>query len=95
MASFEQWMDAFQRAYHEPGRISALACPNCGSRDLQLRFVLYVRGRDANAAFWCDNCLQGMPPDRSEVPDGCTPVRAEDAGVPNYRIVPPTGRSER
>ncbi|HEY3903298.1 MAG TPA: hypothetical protein VGM14_05320 [Streptosporangiaceae bacterium] len=96
MASFEQWLGAFRLAYGEPGRVSALSCPNCGAQDLQLRFVLYgSRGQDANAVFWCGNCLQGMPPGPSQVPDSCTPVRAEDAGIPNYRLVPPTGRSER
>lgn len=94
MASYEQWLDAFQDAYQEPGLVSGLVCPSCGARGLQLRFVLYgSRERDANAVFWCGNCLQGLPPGPSEVPDGCTPVRREDAGIPDYRIVPPTGRS--
>jgi hypothetical protein len=73
-----------------------LACPNCGARDLHLRFVLYgSREHEASAVFWCGSCLQGMPPGSSEVPAACTPVRREDADIPNYGIVPPTGRSAR
>ena len=96
MASYEQWLDVFQQAYCAPDRVSELACPNCGARELRLRFVLYGnQGHEASAVFWCDSCLEGMPPGPSEVPAACTPVRREDAHVPNYRIVPPTGRSER
>lgn len=91
MATYQEWLDAFQRAYRAPDRVSELACPNCGARELRLRFVLYGRQeREANAAFWCDSCLQGMPPGPSEVPATCTPVRSEDAHVPNYRIVAPS-----
>jgi hypothetical protein len=96
VASYEQWLDVFDRAYRDPDQIAALACPNCGARELRLRFVFYGgRGTGVNAVFWCGNCLEGMPPGPSEVPAACTPVRSEDAGVPDYRIVPPTGRSRR
>jgi hypothetical protein len=44
--------------------------------------------------FWCGSCLEGMAPGPCEVPAACTPVRQEDAGVPNYRIVQPAGRNE-
>lgn len=52
MASYEEWLDAFQQAYRAPDRVSELACPNCGARELRLRFVLYGnRGHEANAVF--------------------------------------------
>ena len=93
MASYEQWLEAFNQAYSAPDRIGGLACPNCGARELQLRFVTYGNREDrANAVFWCGSCLEGMPPSPSQVPVGCATVRHEDAGVPNYRVVPPIGR---
>jgi hypothetical protein len=95
MATYEQWLDAFKQSYSGPDRISELPCPNCGVRKLELRFVIYSDQRNAaNAVFWCGNCLEGMTPGPSQVPAICTPIRAEDANVPNYRIVPPTGRGE-
>lgn len=94
MASYEQWLEAFQRAYRAPDRTSELACPNCGARELRLRFVIYGDRQDqANAAFWCGSCLEGLPPGPSEVPVGCAGIRGEDAGVPDYRLAQPTGRS--
>lgn len=95
MASFEQWLEAFQEAYAAPDRASGFPCPNCGAQELRLRFVLYGdRGRTVNAVFWCDHCLEGMPPGPSELPVGSTPVRSDAANIPNYRIVPPTSYDE-
>jgi hypothetical protein len=94
-ASYDQWLEVFQLAYRAPQLVSELACPNCDARELHLRFLLYEdQGHEANAVFWCGSCLEGMAPGPSEVPGGCTPVRREDAGVPNYRIVPPAGLTE-
>jgi hypothetical protein len=94
MASYEQWLEAFQRAYCAPDRTSELACPNCGVRELRLRFVIYGDREDrANAVFWCGNCLEGLPPGPSEVPAGCARVRHEDADIPNYRIAQSARRS--
>lgn len=93
MASYERWLEAFQGAYRAPGRVVELTCPNCGARELRLRFVTYGdREERANAVFWCESCLEGMPPGPSEVPVGCATVRHADADIPNYRVVPPTGR---
>lgn len=96
MTSYEQWLDVFQQAYRAPDRVSRSSCPNCGARELHLVFVRYgSQGRGASAVFWCGNCLQGLPPGPSEVPAACTPVRSEDAHVPDYQIVPPPGRGAR
>lgn len=90
MALFEQWLEAFQQAYHlPPERISEVACPNCGARSLQLRFVVYLPGGEAHMAFWCSDCLQGIALGPSEVPDAYHRIRHEDANIPNYRVVPP------
>jgi hypothetical protein len=92
MAPYDQWLEAFKRAYRAPDQTAGLACPNCGACKLQLRFVTYGGREDrASAVFWCDSCLEGMPPRPSQVPAGCATVRHEDAGIPNYRVALPTG----
>ena len=93
MASYEQWLDVFQKAYSAPDQVLDLVCPNCGAKDLRLRFVILGGdGARSDAVFWCGSCLEGMLPGPSEVPATCTPVRREDANVPNYRFEPPMGR---
>jgi hypothetical protein len=93
MASYVQWLEAFQRGYRALDRIVELACPNCGACELRLCFVVYGDREDrADAVFWCGSCLEGMPPGPSEVPAGCATVRYEDADIPDYRVVPPAGR---
>jgi hypothetical protein len=89
VASYEQWEDAFQRAYGAPGLVGEQLCPNCGVRALRLLFVVEREGdRDGRAVFWCGNCRYGLPPNRSLVPPGGRVV-TDDPEVPNYRIVPP------
>jgi hypothetical protein len=94
MASYEQWLEVFQRACHDPDRASELVCPNCGERQLRLLFVIYGTDEDrVNAVFWCGSCLEGLPPGPSEVPAGCARVRHEGVDIPNYRIARPGRRS--
>src|SRR5262249_25138707 len=93
MASFEQWLEAVQPVYApHPKRVSELLCPNCGARALQLRFVRHHPTWRAFMAFWCDHCLEGIYPGPSTVPAGYTPVGPEDANIPKYRAVFPSGR---
>jgi len=93
MASFKQWLEAFQQIYHlSPERASEVECPNCGARELQLRFVTYRPDGEAHMAFWCGNCLEGISLGPSEVPEAYHRVRREEANIPDYRIVPPSGR---
>lgn len=93
-ASYEQWLEAFNRAYEAPERIAEIACPNCNSKQLALRFVLYrAHAQDGNAAFWCGHCLFGVALGPSTIPSGGVRVAREDADIPRYRIVPPPGRS--
>jgi hypothetical protein len=89
VASFKQWGKAWNQACVSPERAAALRCPNCGVRALQLRFVTHREGGWAYGAFWCDSCLEGMAPGRSEVPATYKPVRDVEAHIPNYRLVPP------
>lgn len=90
MTLFEQWLEAFQQAYHlPPERVSEVVCPNCGARALQLRFVTYLPDGEAHGVFWCGSCLQGIAPGPSMVPAAYHRVRREDANIPNYRVVSP------
>lgn len=90
MTLFEQWLEAFQQAYHlSPERVAEVMCPNCGDRELQLRFVTYLPHGEAHAVFWCGNCLEGIALGPSKVPGAYQQIRSEDANIPNYRIVPP------
>jgi hypothetical protein len=87
VASFDNWLDAFQLAFHAPDDVPQMACPNCGTKSLHLRFVfLGDQTRTPYAAFWCNSCLEGLPTLPSEVADGCHPVRSMDADIPRYRF---------
>jgi hypothetical protein len=68
MASFEEWLGLWNRAYAHPDQISGLACPNCGARELSLRFVVQTRQDEGNVAFWCDGCLEGVALGPATVP---------------------------
>jgi hypothetical protein len=90
VASYEQWVEAFQRACKAPDRLEELRCPNCGARALRLLFVVAEEDDgDGRAVFWCDDCRYGLMPNRSVVPPGGRRV-TDDPEVPDYKIVPPT-----
>jgi hypothetical protein len=89
VATYDEWLDVFELAYHAPDRVSELECPSCGARALQLRYVISgSTGDRANPVFWRDGCLQGLFFCPGPVPAGCTSVRHDDADVPDFRIVP-------
>jgi DNA-directed RNA polymerase subunit M/transcription elongation factor TFIIS len=86
---YGQWLDALQQASDlSPERIVEVACPSCGARELQLRFVGHRAADEAPVAFWCSHCLQGISLRPIEVPTAYQPVRREDAHIPSYRLVP-------
>jgi hypothetical protein len=89
VASYEQWDEAFQRAYEAPDAVGQLVCPNCGARALRLLFVVEEEGDSVGrAVFWCGNCLYGLMPNRSPVPPGARTV-TDDPEVPDYELVLP------
>ena len=92
---FPMWLTAFQRAYDAPHEVAAIACPNCGARELELWFVLYgADERDGNVAFWCDRCLHGVALGPSRIPSSANRVKAEAAQIPPFCIVPPSEGEE-
>jgi hypothetical protein len=94
-ASYESWMDAFQQAYESPERVPDLACPNCGYRQLHLKFVIYGKDEsEGHGSFWCANCLQGLALGPCRVPSVADRVPLEAAEIPRYKIVPPPTKRE-
>ncbi len=42
----------------------------------------------AIVAFWCNDCLRGLPPNTTEVPHGAVAVIRGAENIPNYDLVP-------
>ena len=90
-ATYQQWMDAYQRAYVEPGAVPTMACPHCGEHRLHLEFLVNRVGDErGTAVFWCDACLRGLIPLPAPVPSAAVVTLRDVARVPNYTIVPET-----
>lgn len=88
-ASHANWLDAFSAVYDQPNDLAATLCPQCGSRTLNLIFVvsdLILEGEGV-AVFWCDTCRRGLMPSRSLIPQGGVKVRKGTEAIPNYVIV--------
>ena len=85
---FDRWSDAFDRAWEDPGSITEMECPSCGSRSLNLLYVVEADGAvDGMYAFWCYQCLRGFPPGFGPIPEGARSVRRGEESVPNYELV--------
>ena len=88
LASYDEWLDAYEAAYRNAPLPYSQRCPNCGNQTLRLIFTVAHEGdRSATAIFWCESCLYGLFPSRCLLPEGA--VAGSDGEVPNYRIVPP------
>jgi hypothetical protein len=88
---FEQWLEALQQACDlPPERVVEVVCPNCGVRELQLRFVDRRPDGDARVAFWCNHCLEGIAFERYEVPAAYQQAQDQAAHIPSYRLAPLT-----
>jgi len=93
-ASYDQWFGMYQQVYREPSLLPNLRCPNCGNQTLHLVFKVAQEGDPQGVAvFWCQTCLFGLPLMRGRVPEG-GPIATNEVQIPNYRIVPPPGRTE-
>lgn len=93
MATFEEWLDAFEHVYRALPADPASPCPNCRHQTPRLVF-LGPPGRDVGyAAFWCDTCLEGIHISRAPIPTGvvarslASPPEERLRGIPSYRVV--------
>ncbi|WP_433688997.1 hypothetical protein ACQP0I_13850 [Micromonospora carbonacea] len=93
MATFDEWLDAYDIVYRTLPATSDLQCPNCAHRTLRLAFTGPPGAGYGYASFWCDTCLEGIHLSRVVIPER-TPARsleapAEERGwdIPNYRLI--------
>jgi hypothetical protein len=93
MASFEDWLETFDEVYRAMPGGGSVACPNCGHRELRLVFTVRPGSDVGYAAFWCDNCLEGIHISRAVVPAGAVvrdaslPSEGREPKIPNYHVV--------
>lgn len=93
MASFDEWLDAYDVVYRALPASSDLPCPNCGHRTLRLVFTGPPGAAHGYVSFWCDTCLEGIHLSRAAIPHGVAarsleaPAEKRRRGIPNYRLV--------
>ena len=93
MATFDDWLDVYEKAYEAVPSDADLACPNCGHHTLRLVFTGDLERAEGYASFWCDTCLLGIGISRAPIPDGAVVrdirVPREDRlpRIPNFRLV--------
>jgi hypothetical protein len=84
----DRWDAVFGRAWKNPRKVGGLRCPACGSRALNLLYVLdELDAPRGMSAFWCGDCLTGLPPNPRSVPEGAERVVRGEERVPDYRVV--------
>ena len=93
MATWDDWISAYGTAYEAVPDNPHLPCPNCSHDALRLVFTGNIEQSVGWAAFWCDNCLQGITVSRTSIPPGAVVRSITDAPeerlprIPNYQIV--------
>lgn len=87
--SYEDWAQAFSRAYECPTGLEDLACPSCGAKRLNLWYLTEKHDSPSGLfAFWCAQCLVGFPPGFTSVPPDATVKGVDQRGeVPDYATV--------
>lgn len=88
---YDDWASAFDQAWRNPGHVATMACPTCRSCSLRLVYVVEEeRAGEGMYAFWCDHCLNGLPPGYGAVPTGALTLAAtQRPAIPNYDTVDP------
>ncbi|MFF0151643.1 hypothetical protein [Micromonospora sp. NPDC005203] len=92
MATFDEWLDAYDVVYEALPAQSDHACPNCGHRTLRMVFNARPGADVGYVSFWCDTCLEGISVSRAPIPAGATvrstdkPVEERRPAIPNYRL---------
>lgn len=93
MATFDEWLDAYDVVYRTLPAISDAPCPNCSHRTLRLIFTGPRGGAFGYASFWCDTCLKGIHISRAPIPDGVSarpidaPPEERRRGIPDYEQI--------
>ncbi|MDG4800991.1 hypothetical protein [Micromonospora sp. WMMD980] len=93
MATFEEWLDAYEIFYRTLPTRPELPCPNCGHQTLSMVFTGPPGAGYGYVSFWCDTCLEGIHLSRAPIPAGVTarsidaPAADRRSGIPNYRLV--------
>lgn len=92
MATFDEWLDAYDLVYTEVPARPSTPCPNCGHVELALVFTAKIDDRIGYAHLWCNHCLEGIVVSRSAIPvgaivqDGQRPPEERVPTIPNYRL---------
>ena len=85
---YSTWMDGYQWAYDHAASVGDMNCPSCGSKSLHLVFVVDEPDAESGTAvFWCDSCMQGLPPLRAPVAEDGERILRGTEVVPNYTLV--------
>ncbi|RAO47822.1 hypothetical protein GAR06_01817 [Micromonospora saelicesensis] len=93
MATFDEWLTAYDAVFRALPAASDLACPNCGQRNLRIVFTARPAANAGYVSFWCDTCMEGIHVCRAPIPDGVTarpadkPTEERNPRVPDYRLV--------
>lgn len=93
MATLEEWLARYEAAYAAIPQAVRAACPNCDHGTLRLVFTGDIAAAVGWAAFWCDNCLQGIALSRVPIPDGAVARDINQAPerrrpqIPDFEIV--------
>jgi hypothetical protein len=91
-ATWEVWLATFQEVYPGlPESVSQAMCPECGTPDLNLRFIGRPKDRVAYALFWCSSLLTGIHISQVDVPEGVDiiPLGSDiDEDIPNFKLAP-------
>lgn len=70
------------------GDVTSVSCPDCGARQLALRYVVDPDTRIGYALLWCDANLHGITVSRVQAPEGASifPLGEPSAveGVPDF-----------
>ncbi|GGM06656.1 MULTISPECIES: hypothetical protein [Micromonospora] len=92
MASFDDWLEAYDHVYRTSPGSSDLPCPNCGRSTLRLVFTGPPDMDVGYASFWCDTCLEGIHISRAVIPAGAivrslaTAAAERVPAVPDYHL---------
>jgi hypothetical protein len=93
MATFDDWLDAYEEVYEAIPGDAGVACPHCGSRTLRLVFTGDIEDAVGFGHFWCDTCLLGIGISRVPLPAGAIvqdihlPTAERLPKIPNFKLV--------